>query len=171
MFVLRWAGPWSVCVAQTHLLVEQFPSVHRQQDSHVGLHRKHRKSKRNTKKIIQQKIHYSILVLDAELKKGWDEKLFWNWDVYRVNAFGDLWVYEVLFHFVKHYLLFFILKKKGVRGKIVEQGWIVRVPWGIVPWGEPLQRGGWSRAVNENTGWVLRRNFWKEVRKCEKIKN
>ena len=47
------------------------PSVHRQQDSHVGLHRKHRKSKRNTKKIIQQKIHYSILVLDAELKKGW----------------------------------------------------------------------------------------------------
>ena len=99
-----------------------------------------------------------------------DEKL-WNWDVYRVNAFGDLWVYEVLFHFVKHYLLFFILKKKGVRGKIVEQGWIVRVPWGIVPGGEPLQRGGWSRAVNENTGWVLRRNFWKEVRKCEKIKN
>ena len=53
----------------------------------------------------------------------------------------------------------------------MEQGWIVRVPWGIVPGGEPLQRGGWSRAVNENTGWVLRRNFWKEVRKCEKIKN
>ena len=51
----------------------------------------------------------------------------------------------------------------------MEQGWIVRVPWGIVPGGEPLQRGGWSRAVNENTGWVLRRNFWKEVRKCEKI--
>ena len=40
-------------------------------------------------------------ILDAQLKKGWDEKL-WNWDVYRVNAFGDLWVYEVLFHFVKH---------------------------------------------------------------------
>ena len=46
------------------------PSVHRQQDSHVGLHRKHRKSKRNTKKIIQKKIHFSILVFHTELKKG-----------------------------------------------------------------------------------------------------
>ena len=24
----------------------------------------------------------------------------------------------------------------------MEQGWIVRVPWGIVPGGEPLQTGG-----------------------------
>ena len=29
-----------------------------------------------------------------------------------------------------------ILRGKGVGGEIVEQGWIVSVPWGIVPGGD-----------------------------------
>ena len=40
---------------------------------------------------------------------------------------------------------------------------------GNCPLGRATAERGWSRAVNENTRSVLRRNFWKEVRKCEKI--
>ena len=40
-------------------------------------------------------------------------------------------------------------EKKRVGGEIVEQGWIVSVPWGIVPRGDLLllQRGERRRSV------------------------
>ena len=124
LFVLGWAGPWSVCGTNTFAgrAVPQCPQTSgftcgaAQETQEIKKEHKENNTKENT-----------LLYISF------------------VNAFGILCVY-VLFHFE-----FFILKKKEVREKIVEQGWIVRVPWGIVPWGDPLQRGGWSRAVNENT--------------------
>ena len=44
-----------------------------------------------------------------------------------------------------------ILGEKRVGGEIVEQGWIVSVPWGIVPRGDLLlQRGREEKECHEN---------------------
>ena len=46
-----------------------------------------------------------------------------------------------------------ILWGKRVGGEIVEQGWIVSVPWGIVPGGDlrTAEGGRGRRSVNENS--------------------
>ena len=43
-----------------------------------------------------------------------------------------------------------ILRGKGVGGEIVEQGWIVSVPWGIVPGGDlrTAEEGGRGEGVS-----------------------
>ena len=42
-------------------------------------------------------------------------------------------------------------EQKRVGGEIVEQGWIVSVPWGIVPGGEPTAaEGGEEKECHEN---------------------